>query len=98
MTGKLVVIEGSDGSGKGTQVALLRKFLKSSNITHNLIFFPRYKENMYGSFIRKYLAGAFGDPVKISPYLGSLAYAADRLLAQPKITSWLKKGELVISD
>lgn len=98
MSGKLVIIEGSDGSGKGTQVDLLSKFLKSNKITHNHISFPRYKENMYGSFVRKYLDGDYGDPVKISPYLGSLAYASDRLLAQPQMVGWLKKGELVISD
>jgi dTMP kinase len=98
MTGKFIVIEGSDGAGKATQVKLLEKFLQNKGITHKTISIPRYKDNIYGSFIEKYLRGEFGNPLKIDAYFTALPYAMDRLLAKPLIENWLKKYSLVIAD
>lgn len=98
MDAKFVVFEGADGSGKATQVELLEGYLTNKKITHNTISIPRYRENMYGSFITKYLRGDFGEPTKIDPYFTSLPYAVDRLLAKPLIESWLKKVKFVVAD
>ncbi len=88
--GKLVVIEGSDGSGKATQVELLRKAIDC------VVFdFPRYKDNIYGQLIERYLKGEFG---QVSAYFASLPFAIDRLLAKPEIEKALQNGKLVLCN
>lgn len=96
--GKFLVIEGTDGSGKGTQLKLLEEKLKLLKIPFETIDFPRYEENVYGELIGQYLQGDLGSKEDVNPYLISLAYAGDRLLAKPKIEKWLKEGKLVIAN
>ncbi len=96
MKGKLIVIDGIDGSGKTTQVSLLSQYLAGKNITHEVISFPRYEDNLYGDLIRRYLGGEFG--VDVNPYLISLAFAGDRALAKPEIENWLNEGSVVIAN
>lgn len=94
--GKLLVIEGIDGSGKTTQVELLKKFLASQGVPWEAISFPRYEDNLYAKLVRRYLEGEFGSINEVNPYLMALAYAGDRVLAKPLIESWLQSGKLVI--
>ncbi len=89
--GYLVVIEGIDGSGKTTQVELLKQYLALQ-----IVSFPRYEDNVYGKLISRYLIGEFGDLAEVDPYLISLAYAGDRFLAKAVMENWLDQGELVI--
>ncbi len=96
--GKLIVIEGIDGSGKTTQLNLLAKYLAKKNTSFEVISFPRYEDNLYGKLIRRYLNGEFGEIEKIDPYLMSLAYAGDRILAKPLIENWLLEGKIVIAN
>lgn len=96
--GKFIVIEGSDGAGKATQVKLLEEYFDTQNISHETISIPRYDNNLYGSLISRYLQGEFGDPTRIDPYLSSLAYAGDRALAKPILEGWLKTTDLIIAD
>ncbi len=96
--GHFIVFEGTDGSGKATQVRLLRKKLQMTDFPHEVIEFPRYMGNPYGKLIGNYLRGDFGDKENVNTYLISLAYAGDRALAAPQIRSWLKEGKLVIAD
>lgn len=96
-----VVIDGTDGSGKTTQVKLLSKNLKKLKIAHRIISFPRYKNNIYGEMITKYLEGEFGTINHLNShlvYLISLAYAGDRMLAKPLIEKWLREGKVVIAN
>ena len=57
--GKLIVFEGTDGSGKATQTALLCQTLAERGIPFRRLEFPRYREES-SALIRLYLAGAFG--------------------------------------
>ena len=95
MKGKFLCIEGTDGSGKATQVKLLSQKLK---IPHGVISFPRYGNNPHADQVKKYLTGKSGKKEKISPYEISLAFAEDRALAKPQIEKWLEDGKLVIAD
>jgi len=96
--GQFVVIEGTDGSGKATQTALLIDKLKKLQIPSGLYDFPRYEDNEYGKLVARYLKGEFGGLEQISPYLASLPYAGDRMLAGPEIQKKLEQGEVVITN
>lgn len=95
-TGRLIVIEGSDGSGKATQIELLKKALEEKNVDFKVFDFPRYKDNVYGQLIERYLKGEFGN--EVSPYLASLPFAMDRLLAKPEIEEALHAGKSVLCN
>ncbi len=95
--GKLIVIEGIDGSGKGTQASLLldifNKLVQNSAIK---VTFPEYTNNFFGREVGLYLNGAFGTDV--NPKFASLLYALDRFETKPKIEEALNNGVTVISD
>lgn len=96
MKGKLLVIEGIDGSGKLTQVNLLFNYLKRNKNKVKLFSFPRY-DQFYGKLVGRILKGEFGNN-NLSPYLTSLPFAMDRLMARDKIFNYLKQGYLVLMD
>ncbi len=100
MNGKLIVIDGIDGSGKTTQIELLKKYFASQGriLEVKVISFPRYEDNLYGKLIRRYLEGEFGTTTQVNPYLVALAYAGDRVLAKPQVEAWLNKGKVVIAN
>ncbi|MBI5389666.1 dTMP kinase [Candidatus Woesearchaeota archaeon] len=97
MQGKLIVIEGSDGSGKKTQVDLLLHALHERNIKVAVFDFPQY-DSFYGKIIAKYLRGEFGDLQQTNPYFVALPYALDRLAAKEKIQTALNQGYMVICN
>ena len=96
--GKLVVIDGIDGSGKTTQIELLKQYLASQGPTLQVISFPRYEDNIYGQLVKRYLEGEFGSINNVNPYLMALAFAGDRFLAKPLIENRLSKGKVVIAN
>lgn len=96
--GKLIVIDGIDGSGKATQVRLLEERLKKEGVKIKTIDFPRYEENFFGKLIGEYLSGVYGDFIKVDPKLASILYAADRFESSVKIKDWLDKGFVVLAD
>ena len=74
--GKLIVIEGTDGSGKSTQFALLSNHLAEDGIQFKHLEFPRYKEES-SALIRMYLGGQFGDkPSDVNAYAASSSLEA----------------------
>jgi len=96
--GKLIVIDGNDGSGKATQVKELVKNLRKNKIKVKTIDFPRYQNNFFGKFIGECLVGENGDFVKMNPKIVSVLYAADRFESSAQIKKWLDAGFTVIAD
>lgn len=96
--GKLIVIDGTDGSGKQTQAALLIDALKNRGFDCESIDFPQYKQNFFGGLVRQYLDGAFGPTELVHPKLASVLYAVDRWQSKEKINTWLTQGKTVILD
>lgn len=78
MKGKLIVIEGVDGSGKQTQAEKLYARLLASQRSVRQVSYPRYEKES-SAMVRLYLKGDFGqDADAVSPYVASTFYAADR--------------------
>ncbi len=96
--GKLIVIDGTDGSGKATQVALLAKRLKREGYTVKLLDFPEYYKNFFGKFIGHCLSEQYYNFVKLHPKITSVLYAADRWESSKEVESWLDKGCIVLAN
>ncbi len=97
--GKLIVIEGTDGSGKSTQFRLLSEHLENDGVAFKHLVFPRYSEES-SALIRMYLGGQFGTkPSDVNAYAASAFYAVDRY-ASYKMDwgQWYEEGGLVLSD
>ena len=92
--GKLIVIEGIDGAGKGTQVACLAKRIQRGKNVVTVFSFPQYKKPV-GRFIRAALGGQFGDFVSLNAYFSAFPYLIDMLLARAEIEAALKKGTVL---
>ena len=76
--GKLIVIEGLDGSGKSTQLDLLYKNLLENGIDCKSVSFPDY-DNPSSTLVRMYLGGEFGSkPGDVNAYAASVFYSVDR--------------------
>lgn len=97
--GKLFVIDGTDGSGKQTQLSKLEERLKKENIDYKKVSFPNY-ESRSSSLVKMYLSGEFGENAKdISPYIASTFYAADRYATYKKdLEEFYNNGGIILAD
>lgn len=95
---KFVVLEGLDGSGKSTQIKLLREYLDNKKIKHEYLHFPRMDSPVYGELIARFLRGEMGANDSVDPYLVALIYAGDRNDAGKMIRTWLQKEYFVLVD
>jgi len=96
--GKLIVIEGIDGSGKSTQTNLLMRAFERDSREVKTMHFPQHGKFPFGRLVDWYLFGRFGDPVKLNPRLVSWLYALDRWQASFTIRQWLRSGAVVVLD
>ncbi len=91
MASKLIVIEGLDGSGKGTQSALITQILKDRGHKVKKLTFPDYESNT-SALVKMYLGGELGDnPDDVNAYAASTFYAVDRVASF--IKDWKKDYE-----
>ncbi len=95
--GTFLVIEGTDGSGKGTQFDLLGRRLSESGHDVVVFDFPQYGQPS-AYFVEQYLNGAYGTAEQVGPYTGSLFYALDRFQAAPAIQKALAEGKVVLCN
>ena len=95
--GVFLVIEGTDGSGKGTQFELLVNRLIDSGYEVETFDFPQY-ESPSSYFVKKYLNGDYGSAEEVGPYTGSIFYALDRYEAAPRIRQAINDGKVVIAN
>ncbi len=97
--GKLIVIDGTDGSGKKTQARLLVSRLRKEGFKTKTLAFPQYRKKSAGP-VENYLEGKYGEnSERVSPYVASVFFAVDRFdAARTKIDSWLAKGFMVVLD
>ena len=97
--GKLIVIEGTDGSGKSTQFKRLTQRLEEENTAFRRLVFPQYSEPS-SALIRMYLGGEFGTkPSDVNAYAASTFYAVDRYASYKKVwQDWYEGGGLIVSD
>lgn len=99
MAGRLIVFEGTDGSGKSTQFQALCRRVTQSGRDYQKLVFPQYKEPS-SALIRMYLAGEFGThPQDVNPYAASAFYAVDRYASLKKVWGeYYEQGGLVLTD
>jgi dTMP kinase len=95
--GKLIALEGIDGSGKRTQLDLLACELNRRGLATAQISFPRY-ETPFGKLVARYLNGEFGPFASVDPHFSAMLYAANRLEAKPELDSALATGKIVLAD
>ena len=99
MKGKLIVLEGTDGSGKSTQFRRLCDHLAREGKPFRHVVFPRYDQPS-SALIQLYLKGAFGaSPGDVNPYAASAFYAVDRFASyRQDWGEWYESGGLVLCD
>jgi dTMP kinase len=92
--GKFIVIEGTDGTGKTTQVDLLAKTLSSYDYDGMIFDFPQYS-NVSSALLENYLAGYYGD---LNPEAASILYAVDRFDASFRIREAISEGKIILAN
>ena len=99
MAGKLIVFEGTDGSGKSTQFGELCRRLDGMGREYRKLVFPQYNEPS-SALIRMYLGGEFGNkPSDVNPYAASAFYAVDRYASLKKVWgAYYEEGGLILTD
>jgi dTMP kinase len=95
--GKLIAIEGIDGSGKRTQVGLLALTLKARGHSVYSTSFPQY-DSWFGKMVGQFLNGELGPLESVDPHFTALLYAGDRFEAKPKLEAALNNGQIVLVD
>ncbi len=95
--GKLIAIEGIDGSGKRTQLELLTLTLKARGHSVYSTGFPQY-DSWFGKMVGKFLNGDLGPLESVDPHFSAMLYAGDRFEAKFKLEAALDSGQILLVD
>lgn len=95
--GKFIVIDGTDGSGKTTQLNILKNKLEELGHSVEVADFPQYNTKSAG-LVEEYLSGKYGGVNDVNSYCASIFYAVDRFDASFKIRTWLNEGKIVLAN
>lgn len=97
MKGKLIVIEGTDGSGKATQSKLLKEKLEKEG--HDVVYveFPQYGHPS-AAMVEEYLNGKLGTADEVGPHRASILYAVDRYAKSKEMHKWLEEGKIIVCN
>ncbi len=99
MKGKLIILEGTDASGKSTQFRKLTERLTADGIVFKTVTFPRYQEDS-SVLVRMYLGGEFGsNPNDVNAYMASTFFAVDRCASYLKDwRDYYENGGILVLD
>ena len=97
LPGRLIAVEGIDGSGKRTQIDLLRGAIAGGGNSVYSTAFPQY-DSWFGKMVGQFLNGELGPLEAVDPHFTALLYAGDRFAARPKIETALDEGKIVLID
>jgi dTMP kinase len=96
--GRLIALEGIDGTGKGTQARLLLEALRRAGRRVALFSFPAYEKTLAGALIGAYLDGRMGPPRQIDSRFTAVLYALDRFELKAAIERALASGAIALCD
>lgn len=95
--GKIIVIDGTDGSGKTTQLHLLKEKLEADGLCVEIADFPQYNHKSAG-MVEEYLSGKYGGVDEVTPYQASIFYSVDRFDFSKQIKDWLSEGKIILCN
>jgi dTMP kinase len=95
---KLIVCAGLDGSGKSTQMELIKEDFEKTGVKYKYIHFPIYGDNEASNVIAAYLRGEYGNISEVNPVFVANMYAMDRYLYLPKLRKYMLEYDVVLLD
>lgn len=98
MLNKLIVLEGTDGAGKSTQVDKVLSYLELNSLKYQFFHFPMYGHNEFSEVIAKFLRGEFGGINEVDPYFVANIYAMDRFMFLPELNKAIEENDVVLLD
>lgn len=98
MLNKLIVLEGTDGAGKSTQIEKVKKYFESKSLKYSYFHFPMYNHNLFSEVIVKFLKGEFGNIDEVDPYFVANIYAMDRYMFLPSLEKAIEENDVVLLD
>jgi dTMP kinase len=96
--GRLINLEGTDASGKSTQIELICDYLDGIGKTYKKVHFPMYGSNKFAEVISMFLRGDLGKNDEVDPLFVANIYAMDRYKYKPQLYKDLDEYDYVILD
>ena len=98
MLSKLIVLEGTDGAGKSTQVEKVKNYFNLNSLKYEFFHFPMYGHNEFSEVIAKFLRGEFGGIDDVDPYFVANIYGMDRFMFLPELKKAIEENDVVLLD
>lgn len=96
--GRIIAVEGIDGSGKGTQSKLVHSRLIELGYSAEFRSYPQYEQSFFGREVGSFLNGEFGTLDQVHPKLAALLYAGDRFESASKLSQEQSQFDFIICD